>query len=101
MTAAPVFKFHIGPTAYELRLGDLTPRDSGDFRREVGMPLMQAFGATDLDVIAGFVWLIRRRAQRNLSYAEVADSFTYADYLGGFDADGDGSEAEDPTDPPA
>lgn len=73
------FKVHGSP--YDIRLGDLTPQDAGDFRRAVGVPLGHAFSpAMDLDVIAGLMWLTRRKQNRNLSYAEVAESFTYDDF---------------------
>lgn len=97
MSEAPTFEFTVAGAAYTVRLGELTPKDAGDFRRAVGMSLMSAFGQVDLDVIAGFVWLVRRRMQPGLSYETVAESFTYDDYL----ADGPAEPAEADTDPPA
>ena len=64
---------------YDVRFDDLTAADAGDFRRAVGMPLVSAFkdGNTDLDAIAGLVWLVRRRGQRGLAFASVAETLTY------------------------
>lgn len=93
----PEVRFTIAGQPYDLRIGDLTPRDAADFRRAVGIPLMQALTASDLDVIAGFAWLLRRRqpGQERVTYDEVAESFTYDDYEPG------GAEpAEDVADPP-
>ena len=95
---APELRFRIGADTYEVRIGEFTPRDAADYRRAVGVPLMQAFGQMDLDTIAGFVWLVRRRLQPSLTYDEVADSFTYDDYLGLDDAP-DGEPDADPADP--
>lgn len=66
-------------TRYAINFEDLTAADSGDFRRAVGMPLSAVFrdGEADLDAIAGLVWLVRRRGQRNLAFASVAESLTY------------------------
>lgn len=71
--------FVVGGARYDVCLDDLTAADAGDFRRAVGIPLVSAFsdGKADLDVIAGMVWLIRRRGQRNLAYASVAETITY------------------------
>lgn len=97
MIDAPEIRFRIKTDEYVVRIGEFTPQDAGDFRRATGIPMMQAFGVVDLDIIAAFVWLVRRRAEHDLTFAAVASSFTYADYEPGL-----GEQAEDdPTSPPA
>ena len=97
----PDLSFKVAGEPYDIRIGDFTPKDAGDYRRAVGLPMMQAFGQMDLDTIAGFVWLVRRQLSPNLSYEEVASSFTYDDYEP-VSTDGAGAGAEaDPNDPPS
>lgn len=64
---------------FTLRFSDLTAIDAKDFRAAVGIPLTAAMteGVTDLDIIAGLVWLARRRRERGLAYATVAKALTY------------------------
>lgn len=90
MSDDATISFVAAGTRYDIRFDDLTAADAGDFRRTVGMPLVAAFqeGTTDLDVIAGLVWLVRRRGQRGLAYAAVAESLTY----GNVDMADDGTE---------
>lgn len=82
MANSPTLAFQIGGDKYEVRLGDLTPRDARDFRSAVGVPLIKAVtsDSTDLDVIAGLVWLVRRRTSHQLRFEQVLDSFTYDDF---------------------
>lgn len=62
------------------RLGEMTAQDAGDFRRAVGVPLMQAISAgLDLDVVAGLLWLVKRRDQPKVSYQSIAATLTYND----------------------
>lgn len=66
----------------EVRLaaGSITANDAKDFRAKVGVPLMQVLRDTDsidLDVVAGLVWLARRRVERGLTYEAVAQSINY------------------------
>lgn len=64
---------------YLIRLSDLTAIDAGDFRRAVGTSLVSVMseGSADLDVIAGLVWLARRKRERGLKYEDVARRLTY------------------------
>lgn len=64
---------------YKVKLSQLTAIDAKDFRASVGVSLAQAIagGSGDLDVIAGLVWLARRKIERGLPYAKVAASLTY------------------------
>lgn len=63
---------------------DLTGIDARDFRAAVGFPLVQVFAnaaAYDIDVAAGLVWLVRRRTEPNLSYADVARTINFTTAL--------------------
>lgn len=73
--------FKVAGVRYEISPNDFTAAEAGDFRRELGFSLGEAFsaGSADLDVIAGLVWLIRRRTVKGLGYRQVAESITYAD----------------------
>ena len=77
----------------------LNGRDVKDFRGEVGFAPARAFRDTDLmdiDVIAAFVWIERRRLKPTLTYDEVLDSITY----GNVEVTVKGA-IEDPDDPEA
>lgn len=69
---------------YEINLRDLTPRDARDFRRVTGTPLVAAMSSPDVDHVAAFVWLHRRRSERKLTFAEVESDFTLGaiEYVG-------------------
>lgn len=61
---------------YTIDLDEMTPRDARDFRRLCGDRMLDAIDAPDLDHVAAFVWLQRRRLEPLLTFAEVADGFT-------------------------
>jgi hypothetical protein len=84
-----------------IRFGDLTPRDARDFRRAVGTPLMQAFTPEnlDLDMLAGLVWLARRRDNPALTYEEVESTTTFGSFV--FDTETSTNGQEAPDDPEA
>lgn len=84
---------------YDITVDDLTAADAGDFRRAVGMPLSSVFanaGMVDVDVLAGLVWLARRRQQKGLSYHSVAETLTYGNVQPVLE---DAPAEEDPLDP--
>lgn len=63
-----------------IRLSDLTALDAKDFRAQVGIPLLSVFAGsvtTDLDIVAGIVWLCRRQTNPRLRYAEVAAAMNF------------------------
>lgn len=75
----PVVRLTVDGAVYELDFSDLTAIDSKDFRREVGIPLSSVLSDkedADLDVIAGLVWLARRKVETALTYVEVASKLT-------------------------
>ena len=100
MARSPELVFTVAGATYRAKMGEFTPRDALDFRQAFGVPLVHAVagGQIDIDIIAGLVWLIRRRANPRLQLGEVLDSFTYDDAEMGA---GSGTPAEEPTDPPA
>lgn len=63
---------------YSLDLADMTGAETAAFRQAVGVSPTQALVAgLDLDCIAGFVWIIRKRTERALGYQQVAKSITW------------------------
>lgn len=83
-------------TTYTVRMADLSAIDAKEFRAAVGVSLAQAMheGSTDLDVIAGLVWLARRKRERGLAYVKVAKDINYDSDIDVTEADG--TEADDP-----
>lgn len=73
---------------YTIRMSDLSAADAGLFRKTVGLPLAAAFteGNADIDVIAGLVWLVRRKTNPTLAYAAVAETLNYGNLEVGGDA---------------
>lgn len=67
---------------WELDLNDLSALDARDFRAVTGTRLFDAARAPDLDHVAAFIWLQRRRTERSLTFDQVARDVT----LGGVDA---------------
>lgn len=65
---------------YDIDFSDLSAIDSKDFRKAVGIPLASVLTErqdADIDVIAGLVWLARRKKEPRLSYEEVAESINF------------------------
>lgn len=76
----PIVRVTVDGTDYDLDFSDLTGIDAKDFRREVGIPLAAVLAETqdpDIDVIAGLVWLARRKTQPSLTYTEVAAGINF------------------------
>lgn len=68
-------------TTYDIDFTDLTAIDAKDFRREVGIPLMSVLSnqeQPDLDVIAGLIWLARRKGEPTLTFTEVATAINWS-----------------------
>lgn len=69
---------------YDLDFSDLNAIDAKDFRREVGIPIASVLTGgvdADLDVIAGLVWLARRKNEPSLTYTAVAESISFTSDL--------------------
>ena len=82
-----------------VRLADLTGRDVKDFRGEVGFTPMHAFrnpDAMDIDVIAAFVWIERRKLKPTLTYDDILDGITYDNVKVSQTDGGDGGDEDDP-----
>lgn len=63
---------------YTIDLADLTGQETGLFRQAVGLSPAQALTTgLDLDCIAAFVWIARKRTERALSYQDVAKRITW------------------------
>lgn len=63
-----------------IHMDGLTGRDVKDFRGEVGFAPARAFRDAelmDIDVIAAFVWIERRKLKPALTYDEILDSISY------------------------
>lgn len=80
----------------EIRFNDFTGLDARAFRQQVGVSLVDAFmGNPDVDILAGLVWLHRRKTKPRLSYEDVAGEFTYNDLIESRQLAEDTPEAED------
>ncbi len=89
-TQLPDLKFEVDGKEYILRPGELSARDAIDFRGAVGVGLTEAvatMGGGDLGVLAGLIWLVRRKTERALTFDAVADSFTLGTVLDGFNVE--------------
>lgn len=97
MTDSPTLAITVDGTTHTVRLAQLTAIDAKEFRAAVGVSLAQAMaeGSTDLDVVAGLVWLARRKRERGLAFAKVAKEITYETDLDVAQPD-DEAEADDP-----
>lgn len=76
----PGLQIEVGGKVTVVHIDSLTGRDVKDFRGEVGFAPRLAFtdpSLMDIDVIAGFLWLQRRKLRPSLTYDEVLDSMTY------------------------
>jgi hypothetical protein len=84
-------------TTHTIRMGNLTAIDAKDFRAAVGVSLTQAMseGSTDLDVVAGLVWLARRKRERGLPYAKVAAAMNYETQMDVVEPGDEGDETDD------
>jgi hypothetical protein len=97
--ASEVARFKVNGELYEMSPGDFTAVDAGDFRRQMGISLGEAFssGQADIDIVAALVWLVRRRTNRGLAFRAVAETITY-DSIEPAD-DTEPAPAADPMDP--
>lgn len=79
MTDTPTIVVEVDGKEYRLDRRQMTANDAKDFRAAVGVSLNQVLmeGSMDVDVVAGIVWLVRRRRDRTLAYATVAEAITY------------------------
>lgn len=77
--AAPVLQIKVGEHTYRLDFDELSGRDAQEFYGVTGVPLAAAMDGQiqDLHVIAGLVWLARRRYDRKLRYETVNLSLNY------------------------
>lgn len=95
--ADAVVRITVDGMNYDLDMGDINAIDAKDFRREVGITLASSMTDSvdvDLDVIAGLVWLARRKTERGLTYNDVASMLS-------FNSDIDFSDVEDGEHPEA
>lgn len=97
------FKVTSGPYAgeYRIDLADLTGTDARDFRQAIGVTLAQVVsaGGGDLDTMAALVWLARRRTNKGLPFAAVADNMTYGNVEQTQAAEENGEKPVDEVDP--
>ena len=73
------FRLTAGPYAgnYEIDLADISAADVGDLLNAGGPDLdamLTGSGSHGTRVIAGLVWVVRRRANKGLAYRAVADN---------------------------
>ncbi len=100
MRESPTVLITLDGAEYRLRFRDITAIDAKDFRAKVGVALTQALaeGSTDLDVVAGLIWLVRRKTERSLPYEAVAQAVNYDSDMD-LELATDPARTEDPTNP--
>lgn len=85
---------------YELEVLDMDGIEVRDFRKATGVSPTEVFllgepnDADALELAAGVIWIVRRRAEAGLTYEQVLGSLTFKSFT---PADG----TEEPPDPPA
>lgn len=92
----PIVRITVDSDTYDVDLSDLTGIDAKDFRRAVGIPLAAVLTEKtelDLDVVAGLVWLARRRNEPSLTFEKVAAGINF---LSDLDIDQVEEEVGDP-----
>lgn len=98
-STSPAFEIEIGGKKTVVRLDDFDGREVKLCRGETGHPPRYWFQHTDemdIDVIAAFVWLTRRRAKPNLTYDEVLDGINYSNVNVVTDAEDDPEDEDSP-----
>ena len=98
---SPGLEVHIDGRKTVVRLDSMTGRDVKDFRGLVGFAPALAFrdpNLMDLDVIAAFVFIEKRKTKTTLQYDEVLDSISYTNLkvVAGADEDTSVEGEEDP-----
>lgn len=94
--ASPALQITVDGETFVIEMENLTARDAREFRHAVGVSLAQAMyeGSADLDVVAGLIWLVKRKRDPRLRFADVERSITYGSDLEV--SDGDTEEKPDP-----
>ena len=80
MPQQPIVRVTVGDDTYDIDFGALTAPDAKEFRKAVGIPLAAVLSGAqdgDIDVIAGLVWLARRKDEPALTYEQVAATISY------------------------
>ena len=72
-----------------LKFDELSAKDAKDFRHETGSSLATVFleGTVDLDIIAGLLWLERRKTNPKVTYDSIASTLTYGTEIEVHDGD--------------
>lgn len=74
---------------YSLELKDIDGLEARAYRKATGFGVKSSFDLfqrgefDDLEVVAGIVWLVRRREEPGLSYEDVLGSLTYGAFAEG------------------
>lgn len=65
---------------YDIRLGELTATDEMEFKAVTGADFFQLLESANATVMAGLVWVWRRKfGEDELDFEDVAAKFTWAD----------------------
>lgn len=86
---------------YELSQRDMTASERLAWRQTLGVPfpamMMQGL---DVDVIAGVIWIIKRRSDPRLAFTDIADKLRWDDFdIVRVGDEGEATEAVDAADP--
>lgn len=95
------FSITTGGHRYDMKIGDFSAMDEMAYSQVTGgKTLMQAFSTGEVDsvMVAGLVWLFRRKYEKKLSFQSVAEQFKWADMdTIEIERDGNRPDAERPT----
>lgn len=95
-----MLQFEFNGETLVMRQSEITGIDSRDFRAELGFGIAGIFNDptrfTDVDSVAGIIWIIKRRKNPRLKFEEIAEKVTLADVFNVGEANGGDDEgAED------
>lgn len=66
---------------YELSQRDMTASERLAWRQTLGMPfLAMLMQGLDVDVVAGVIWIIKRRSDPRLAFTDIADKLRWDDF---------------------
>lgn len=69
-----------GTEPYEIQLANFSAQDEFDFNQATGLTFFEAFAKMSTYVLAGFIWLERRKGgEKKLTYGEVMKEIKFRD----------------------
>ncbi len=96
---APVMTLSCGGVKYAIEIAGFSALDEMDFERATEQKMGVVFAnmgdaPPSMAVLAGFLWLHRRRTEKRLTFEQVARQFTFQDMIDGVSDDEDDDNGE-------